>query len=344
MVELRPGREVVERTEVELVRAIRKVLSGDAPGVVVPVGDDAAVVEPGRHQGVLTADLLVEGVHFDLGATSAHDLGHKAITVNVSDVAAMGGSPRFAVAGLVVPASVEASWVMELYGGMREGTDDYGMALVGGDTSSGEQAVIAVTVYGEVPKGKAVTRTGAKPGDALVVTGSLGGSAAGLRVARAKAEEQRELLSTEAGRALLSVHERPVARVGEGQALARAGATAMMDLSDGLSLDLARLCEESEVGARIRVTDVPIHPALEELSARLGIQGVELALHGGEDYELLATLPPKDLDGAAAAITERYGTGLTAIGEITDGTGVVAVEADGSERMLEPRGWDHFAG
>ena len=104
MVELRARREVVERTEVELVRAIRKVLSGDAPGVVVPVGDDAAVVEPGRHQGVLTADLLVEDVHFELGATSAHDLGHKAITVNVSDVAAMGGSPRFAIAGLVVPA------------------------------------------------------------------------------------------------------------------------------------------------------------------------------------------------------------------------------------------------
>ncbi|MGH2664037.1 MAG: thiamine-phosphate kinase [Actinomycetota bacterium] len=332
----------MERTELELVRAIRKVLSGDAPGVVVPVGDDAAVVEPGRHQGVLTSDLLVEGVHFDLGATSAHDLGHKAITVNVSDVAAMGGSPRYAVAGLTVPDSVEAAWVMELYGGMREGADDYGMALVGGDTSGGDQAVIAVTVYGEVPKGKAVTRAGAHPGDVLVVTGSLGGSAAGLRVARAQAEEQRELLSTDAGRALLGLHERPVARVGEGHALARAGATAMIDLSDGLALDLARVCEESEVGARVRLADVPIHPALEELEGRLGATGLDLALHGGEDYELLATLPPKAMGGAAQAITERHGTGLTAIGEITEGPAVVAAYPDGSESPLEPRGWDHF--
>ena len=113
----------MDHTEVELVRAIRRVLSGDAPGVVIAVGDDAAVIEPGMYQGVLTTDLLIEGVHFELGATSPHDLGHKAVTVNVSDVAAMGGTPQYGLTSIGLPATVQSSWVMELYGGMRQAAD-----------------------------------------------------------------------------------------------------------------------------------------------------------------------------------------------------------------------------
>jgi thiamine-monophosphate kinase len=332
----------MEQTEIELVRAIRKVLSGDAPGVVVAVGDDAAVVEPGRHQGILTADMLVDGVHFDLEATSPHDLGHKAVVVNVSDVAAMGGSPRYGLATIGLPPRVEGAWVMELYGGMREAADECGMALVGGDTSRSDRAVLSVTVYGEVPSGRAVTRSGARPGDVLVVTGSLGGSAGGLRVVRARADQQKDLLSTEWGRDLLARHERPVARVGEGRTLAEAGATAMIDLSDGLSLDLARVCEESGVGARVRVPDLPLAPGLVDLAAATGADPHDLALHGGEDYELLAAVPRDAVDDARRRIVERYGTRVTEIGEVTEGPDVVAVRGD-REEPLEPKGWDHFA-
>jgi thiamine-monophosphate kinase len=332
----------MEQTEIELVRAIRKVLSGDAPGVVVAVGDDAAVVEPGRHQGILTADMLVDGVHFDLETTSPHDLGHKAVVVNVSDVAAMGGSPRYGLATIGLPPRVEGAWVMELYGGMREAADECGMALVGGDTSRSDRAVLSVTVYGEVPSGRAVTRSGARPGDVLVVTGSLGGSAGGLRVGRARTDEQKDLLSTEWGRDLLARHERPVARVGEGRTLAEAGATAMIDLSDGLSLDLARVCEESGVGARVRVPDLPLAPGLVDLAAATGVDPYDLALHGGEDYELLAAVPRDAVDHARRRIVERYGTRVTEIGEVTEGPGVVAVRGD-REEPLEPKGWDHFA-
>jgi thiamine-monophosphate kinase len=332
----------MEQSEVELVRAIRRVLSGQAPGVVVGVGDDAAVVEPGMYQGVLTTDLLIEGVHFELGSTAPHDLGHKAVTVNVSDVAAMGAVPRYGLASVGLPASVESAWVMELYGGMREAADEYGMALVGGDTSGSDRAIVAMTVYGQVNAGKAVTRSGARPGDVLVVTGSLGGSAGGLRIARAAPDAQKDLLSTDWGRDLMSRHERPVARVGEGQTLAGAGATAMIDLSDGLPLDLARVCEDSEVGARIRLPDIPLAPGLVDLAEAIGDDPYDLALHGGEDYELLAALPPGSVDGARKDLMDRYHTRLTTIGEITEGPGVVAVQGD-RESPLEAKGWDHFA-
>ena len=332
----------MELSERDLVRAIRKVLSGEAPGVVIAVGDDAAVVEPGRHHGILTADMLVEGVHFELGATSPHDLGFKAVSVNVSDVAAMGGSPRYGLASLGLSRGIEAAWVMELYGGMREADDEYGMAIVGGDTSRADRAVVSVTVYGEVAEGRAVTRSGARPGDTLVVTGALGGSAGGLRIARDSAAGRTEALSTEWGRSLLALHERPRARVGEGQALAAGGARAMIDLSDGLALDLARLCEESEVGARVRLPDLPLAPGLVDLGTRVGVDPLDLALHGGEDYELLAALPPDAVAEVRRTLVERFGTRLTEIGEVVEGAGVVAVRDD-LEEPLEPKGWDHFA-
>jgi thiamine-monophosphate kinase len=333
----------VELSEIELVRAIRKVLSGQAPGVVIGVGDDAAVVDPRPHPAVLTTDMLVEGVHFDIGATSPQDLGHRSVTVNVSDIAAMGGSPRFGLASVAVSPKLEASWVMELYGGMRQAANEYGMSMVGGDTSRSDRAVLSVTVIGEVGFGRAVSRAGARPGDVLVVTGTLGGSAGGLWVARAKHDRQSEALSSEWGRALVALHERPVARVGEGQTLAASGATAMIDLSDGLALDLSRLCEESGVGARLRLEDVPVTDGLLQLESLAGTEPLDLALHGGEDYELLATLPAEAVEPARAALKERFGTSLTEIGEITLGRDLVAVGDDGSEDPLEPKGWDHFA-
>jgi thiamine-monophosphate kinase len=333
----------LELTEIELVRAIRKVLSGRAPGVVVGIGDDAAVIDPRPHPGVLTTDMLVEGVHFEIGVTSANDLGHKAVTVNVSDVAAMGGSPRFALAAVAVSPELEASWVMELYGGMRQACTDYGMSLIGGDTSRGDRAVLSVTVIGEVGSGREVTRAGAKPGDVLVVTGTLGGAAGGLWVARAKHESQSEALSSPWGRELVAMHERPIARVGEGQTLAAAGATAMMDVSDGLALDLSRLCEESRCGARVRLEAIPLAEGLEELRDLMEPEPLDLALHGGEDYELLATLPRDAVEQTRELLRERFGTELTEIGEITAEREIVTIGDDGSEDALEPKGWDHFA-
>ena len=244
----------MELTEEGLLEAIRRVLSGAGPEVRVGVGDDAAVLAPTGGELVLTTDVMVEGIHFVRQRTGARDVGYKAIVVNVSDMAAMGASPRAAVCALVLPPDVEAAWVMELFGGMREACDEYALWLVGGDLSRGRDASIAVTVTGEVAPGRAVLRSGAHSGDRVVVTGELGGSAAGLRLSAVPAKP------TELQLALVRRHLRPAARVGEGGVLAAHGATAMMDVSDGLAIDLSRLARASGAGATVVLGDVPVAP------------------------------------------------------------------------------------
>lgn len=334
----------MELSEDGLVAAIRTVLSGETSGVIVGLGDDAAVVEPGTGSSVLTTDLLVDGVHFERGSTSARDLGAKAIAVNVSDIAAMGASPRYALASLALPSDIEAGWVVELYGGMRAACDEYALALVGGDLSRAERLVISVMVLGEVSRGHAVTREGARAGDAIVVTGSLGAAAAGLALSRAPAPVLLAALSAGWARELLDALARPAARVGEGVTLAQCGATAMMDLSDGLAKDLSRLCIASGVGARVRLADVPIPEAVRAAAAALEVDPLDLAISGGEDYELLATIAPTEVDGARERLRDRFGLALTRVGDIVEGQGLVAVDAHGAESTMEPKGWDHFAG
>lgn len=317
----------MDLTEEALLEAIRRVLSGAGPEVRVGVGDDAAVLSPTGGDLVITTDALVEDVHFVRGSAGAHDLGHKAIVVSVSDVAAMGGSPRAAVCALTLAPDVESRWVMELFGGMREACDEYGLWLVGGDLSRGREAAIAVTVTGEVAPGKAVVRSGAGTGDRVVVTGELGGSAAGLRLTSVREMPTPEQL------ALVRRHLRPSARVGEGGLLARHGATAMMDVSDGLALDLSRLVRASGVGAHLAIDDVPVADGAT----------IDDALGGGEDYELLATLPDeRAVEAARRELKEAFGVALTEVGRIVEGSALVAIHRDGSERSLEPTGWDHF--
>jgi thiamine-monophosphate kinase len=304
----------------------------------VGIGDDAAVVESAGGDVVLTTDAMVEGAHFDHGDLSARGLGYKAVVASVSDIAAMAASPRYALASLILPKDTALSWIVELYGGMREACDEYAIALVGGDVSRGDVIAIAVTVTGAVSSGRALLRSGAKAGDRLVVTGSLGGAAGGLLLLHA--DNAKKAVTGTANRDLVSAFTRPVARVGEAQVLASHGATAMMDLSDGLSTDVARLCRESGVRARIHVSEVPIARGLSDVP---GADPRGLALSGGEDYELLATMPAGAVAAAGVDLRERYGVSLTDIGEIGAGDGVVAIEEDGTDHPLAPEGWDHFA-
>jgi thiamine-monophosphate kinase len=332
----------MELTEDELIAAIRRLLSGKAPGVQVGVGDDAAVVEAGTGSAVLTTDMLVEGVHFDRATISARDLGAKSIVVNLSDIAAMAASPRYAMVSLGIPVDVEVAWVIELFGGMRTACDEYALSLVGGDTNRADAVVISVAVVGEVVPGHAVTRAGAHPGDLVVVTGSLGAAAGGFLLSRIHPSKLAHALTEPWGRQLLDAQARPVARVGEGQSLAQAGVTAMMDLSDGLAKDLSRLCLASGVGARVELARVPVAEALTDAAGFLEVEPLELALGGGEDYELLATIDLTNLARARNELHERFGVTLSEVGVIIE-EGLVAVDAEGRESRLEPKGWDHFA-
>ncbi len=331
----------MDLTEDQLIAAVAKVLSGEAPGVLVGVGDDAAVVESSRGPLVVTADMLLEHVHFEVDSISPADLGAKSIVVNVSDVAAMGASPRYGVVSLGLPSSIESAWVMELYGGMRSACDEYALSLIGGDTNRAQAVTIGVTVLGELPSGTGVRRSGARPGDLIAVTGSLGAAGGGLILSRRSSSRLRRMLGEPWARKLLEALHRPVARVGEGRTLAQAGATAMMDLSDGLAKDLSRLCEASGCGARIRLDAIPIAEALRAGAPALGVDPIELAVSGGEDYELLVTLDATAFDRARDELHERFGVTLTEVGVITE-DGLLAVGPTG-ERPLEPKGWDHFA-
>ncbi|HET9250365.1 MAG TPA: thiamine-phosphate kinase [Actinomycetota bacterium] len=316
----------MDLTEDRLIDAVRRVLSPSDPRVVVGPGDDAAVVTSGSGEQVLTTDALVEGVHFRRELTTPRDLGYKAVAVNVSDLAAMAASPRFALCALTLTDGIEAAWVVELAGGMRECCDEFALSLVGGNLARGRDVTIVVTATGEVVPGRAVRRDGARPGHRVAVTGSLGGAAAGRRVAsqRSWTDDERDALRR---------WMRPTPRVGEAAILAANGVAAMIDVSDGLTIDLARLCDASGTGVRLHRDRVPVHPVATR----------DEALGGGEDYELLAALP----DGAAverarAELIERFGVSLTEIGTIIE-EGLVEVGDDGAEGPLRIEGWDHFS-
>ena len=317
----------VDISEDELLTAIGRVLSGTGPEVLVPVGDDAAVVRRGAGDLVLSTDALVEGTHFDRAMSTPRDIGYKAIAASISDIAAMAASPRYALCALTLSDDVDAGWTMELFGGMREASDEFACTLIGGNLARGADVTVAITVTGEVARGAAVRRGGAKPEDVVVVTGTLGGAAAGRRLARRRAPWTEDELDA------IHRHERPAPRVGEAPVLARNGATAMIDVSDGLARDLARLCEASGVGVRLDPAAVPAHPAAAEGEA----------LGGGEDYELLATMPSAGaVADAAGELADVFATPLTAIGTITT-EGLETVDDSGKTHPLEPSGWDHFA-
>ena len=304
----------MELSEDELIEAIRRVVDAEHPGVLLGIGDDAALVAPGSGQTVLTTDMLIEGVHFERGSISPRDLGAKVIVVNVSDIAAMAASPRYALVSLGLPEDVEAAWVVELAAGMRAACDEYALALVGGDTDRAPVVVVSVSVVGDVAPGRAVLRSGAGAGDAVVVTGELGAAAGGFALSRAHPSRAAAALSRPWGRELAEALARPVARVGEARILAQAGATAMMDISDGLAKDLARLCRASGVGARVELARVPVAAALRAGAGTLGVDALALALGGGEDYELLATLPPEAVAAARAELADGFGVSLSEIG------------------------------
>lgn len=320
------------------------------------IGDDAALIRQfDGYETVITADLLVEDVDFRRSSMPARLLGHKALAVSLSDIAAMGARPRWAMLSLGVPTPVwHSDFIDELYEGFFALADCYGVTLIGGDVSrTPEHILIDSIVLGEARSGRAVRRVGARPGDHIFVTGALGGAAAGLRLlergARLDEKAEREAQGEKAARVrpssvaverLLLRQMLPLPRVEWGDYLGRhALATSMIDLSDGLSSDLAHLCEESHVGARLEVARIPVDPDLASICGRRALDPLMLALHGGEDFELLFTIRPQDLRWLQRNVN---GVPATYIGDVTDARGRITL-IEGSRRWtLEPEGFQHF--
>lgn len=333
----------------------RSTLKARPSSLVAGIGDDAALLrQRAGLDTVVTADLLVEGIDFLLepGWTTPRDLGHKALAVSLSDVAAMGARPRFCLLSIGLPAGRwRGGFLEEFYGGLRALARSHGVQVVGGDTSrTPERVVIDSIVIGEVRSGRALLRSGARAGDQIFVTGALGGAAAGLRILQGRAGRKSAAdgprraalarkISARDERGLVARQVRPTPRSEWGALLCEEGlAASAIDLSDGLSSDLAHVCRESGVGARIEAALLPFEPLL-RAAAGGEEEALGLALDGGEDFELLFTARPR---AAARVPREVGGVPATRIGEVTGERGKVRLVAGGRARLLRPGGFEHF--
>jgi len=321
-------------SEKELIARIRRSAgAGKSTGhtagqsVVTGIGDDCAVLRiPPGHELLVTTDFTIENVHFRRDWHPPELVGWRCLTRGLSDIAAMGGEPRAAFLSLAVAADVPQTWVDRFLKGMLELAREFDLPLAGGDTAQAVLGIQAdIVVVGSVPKGKAVLRSGAKPGEHIYVSGDLGGSAAALA----------ELAKSKPGAAHLrrvSRPSRPQPRVAVGQWLLRRGvASAMIDLSDGLSTDLGHICEESRVGAEIVAEAIPRSRA----GAGREPVALEFALDGGDDYELLFT-SPRDLPAKVAGVR------ISRIGRTTRSGGMRLIGPNGKSRPFRPGGWEHF--
>ncbi|HEU4962575.1 MAG TPA: thiamine-phosphate kinase [Bacilli bacterium] len=334
--------KIGEIGEFGLIDRLAAKLGPVDPSVVVGIGDDAAVLAYADGMEVVTTtDMLVEGVHFREDTISDRLLGWKSIAVSISDVAAMGGRPKHAVVSLAVPVELDVERLEELYEGIGDVCRAYGVTVVGGDVvKTTGPFVISVTVLGEVEQGKALVRSGAKPGDQVFVTGFVGGSAAGLSVVQEKELDELGLPIDEA-QALLRFHQRPEPQVAAGRLLVESeGCTSANDVSDGLASELNEIAKMSGVKLVVDGASVPMHEAVSRYAEVKHVDAMEWALFGGEDYQLVGTVDSGKVDVVRGLFAEQ-GLVISVIGRVEVGAGVELVR--GEERVeLLSRGFNHF--
>ena len=332
---------VADLGEFGLIARLTEELAARAD-VLLGVGDDAAVLDVGNAAEVVvvTCDAQVEGTHFRWGHATPEEIGRRALSVNVSDIAAMGAAPRFALISLLVPPTLDVAVLDGIYAGLRQAAADYGVAIVGGNVARlAERLVLDVTLLGMGKRGHVLRRDGARPGNVLLVTGTVGSAAAGLRLL-----EDHELLARvapEIAAPLLAAQRTPTARVAAGQWLAQHGATAALDISDGLAGDLAHLCAASKMGAVINDDALPMRRETRIIAEIIGCAATDFALWGGEDYELLFTVPAEQAAQCAADLLAATGTPATEIGTIQAERTLAHAHA-GLVMPLIGVGWDHL--
>jgi thiamine-monophosphate kinase len=317
----------------EMVSASQDKQSDSWHQLVLGIGDDAAAWYSDVSTQLATVDTLVQDVHFSMDTISWRELGWKALAINLSDIAAMGGVPRYALISLALPEHTEVEDMAALYEGMIGLAKQFEVAIVGGDMSRAPLASITVVILGSaIEYGRILTRSAASPGDKIAVTGYLGTAAAGLEMLT-----KRLQLSPEAAAYLRNAFLHPSPRIAEGQLLVEQGVKTAIDISDGLVSDLTHICKASRVGARVEIDRLPIPPAVK---ADFGDRALELALSGGEDYELLFTASAEVI----GKVEEEASCPVTVIGEmVADKTGEVSlIDINGKPFHLRRAGWEHF--
>ncbi len=308
--------------------------------IIRAIGDDAAAFTVASDQvSLVTTDLLVERIHFIRKSISGFDLGHKSLAVNLSDIAAMGGEAREAFVSIGIPLTCPLDYLKAIYDGMKHLAEKFNVNILGGDTTRSEvDLIINVVVHGTAEKNRLLRRDAAKPGDIIFSTGNLGDSKAGLHLIL----NNLPVDSTET-KALYRAHVLPEPHLREGRFLAgQSGIRAAIDVSDGLSSDIGHITEQSEVGATIYATQIPISDSLQTFCAAHGFNPLEYALGGGEDYILLCTAAPQNADDIAHNFQRRFKRPLFRIGKTTAERRLEIVYSNGTSRAISPRGWDHF--
>ncbi|MFW6140838.1 MAG: thiamine-phosphate kinase [Acidobacteriota bacterium] len=322
--------EIKEITEKALIKEIQKEFLASKPGLLLGIGDDAAVVKADKKSLILTKDLLLEETHFYKDEYPAFFLGRKSLNVSLSDIAAMGGRPLYALLGLGLPEKTATKWAEEFMMGIKSACEEFDVVLTGGDISQAKLITISVTVIGE---GKhIIKRSGAQPGDFIYVSGKLGDSAQGLQLLKQGArlgEDKRKDV-------LLNAFLDPVPQVPLGRTISENRiASSMIDVSDGLSVDLNHICEESRVGAEVFAEQIPFSKELEFFQDDV----TNICLHGGEDYSLLFTVPEKRKKHVDSLKKQHE---VSEIGKITESKGLFLIHKDGRKEQLDIKGYQHF--
>ncbi len=316
--------------EFALIRHLSEKAPTSHSDLTMGIGDDAAVIAgcfPNGDSLLVTTDMLMEGSHFRCDWSSAFQIGIKSAICNLSDIAAMGGWPTFIFVSISLPPDTEVSWVQDLYDGIFDASRRYDVVLAGGDTTHGDRITISITLLGRVSPGQLCLRSQARPGDLLCVTGHLGGAAAGLAML---------MKGMDVPAYLLKKHRTPQCRLDVSPTIATV-AHAMIDISDGLAAEVLHICEQSRTGAEVIAADIPIHPHVEEAARHTGRDPMDFALTGGEDFELLFSLPPEKLP-----FLKEKGIQVVVVGCITEAdAGRDLVLSDGNRRALSG-GYNHF--
>lgn len=344
--------------ELNLLREIRKRFSSTDSNIIVGIGDDAAVISPPEGLILITTDMMNEGIHFDLNFTSAYQLGFKLISVNVSDIMAMGGSPEYLFLDISLKGDIDEDFFWNLFEGISTVMGIYKMRLAGGDLCAAKNdTVLSATVIGS--GNSVVTRKGASVGDKIYVTGNIGDSACGLEILKKLTDDSREIIKNlywgnrhknagvleywsndlkntiarDIAEPLIRRHLMPIAR--DSSDIAKY-ATAMIDISDGLFIDLCRICDESSVGARVYLDKIPISYDMKRVAEIMRLDPLHLATSGGEDYELLFTASEE-----FGVRSSEFGVNITCIGEITE-KDRIAVDKRDREFPIKAEGYQHF--